>query len=89
MYGNKSQFSEKIKFTKLLSDSSRKTIKERGGTQWNKITTNITEIQKIHKGILQTVIQIRHPRINAQTSRNIHPSKTESGRNRQSEQINH
>ena len=48
-------------------------------------------ISKNHKRILWTIIyqQIGQPRRNGQISRNIPPSKTESGRNSQSEQTNH
>ena len=46
---------------------------------------------KIHKRVLWTVIcqQNGQPRRNEQIFRNIQPSKTESGRNRQSEQTDH
>ena len=55
------------------------------------ITIDITEIQKNHKRTLCKVIcqQIGQPKRTGQTPRNIQPSKTDLGRNRQSEQTDH
>jgi len=55
------------------------------------VTTDTTEIQKNHERILWTILcqQIWQPRRNGQLSRDIQPAKTESRRNRSTEQTDH
>ena len=62
----------------------KKELKKRNNNWYHRVTKN-------HKTTLQIVIcqQIEQSRRNEQISRNMQTVKTESGRNRQSEQINH
>ena len=79
----------KVKQNQQTSDQAhqeekRKDPNEKTRNERREITTKTTEIQKNHKRILWTIIcqQIGQPRRNGHISRNIQPTKTESGRNR-------
>ena len=82
---------ERTQINKIRNEKGEITTDTAETQKKGEVTMDITEYKKNHERILTTIMcqQIQPPGRNGQLPRDVQPTKTESRRNRSTEQTNH